>query len=113
MNTIILLKMLSETKWIADKTTLIRLYLALVKPKLDYDREAYGSASKTYLESSQSVQNAALRISLGAFNNSLIIAGSRLLLLDNFRGIHKMKYYLRAKANTEKTIFNKLNVHYE
>ena len=41
IKTVNLLKMLIGRKWRAEKTTLIRLYLALVTPKLDYGSEAY------------------------------------------------------------------------
>ena len=45
-----LLKVLSDTSWGADRTTLLKLYLSLVQSKLDYGCIIYGSARKSYLQ---------------------------------------------------------------
>jgi hypothetical protein len=65
-----LLRVVAHTDWGADSTTLLRLYHSVVRSKLDYGCVVYGSASTSYLESLdrvQKVQNAALRVCLGAF----------------------------------------------
>ena len=45
-----LLKLLSHKKWGADRASLLKLHLALIKRKLDYGYEAYSSACNTYLD---------------------------------------------------------------
>jgi ribonuclease HI len=67
-----LLRVVSNTDWGADSTTLLRLYRSLVRSKLDYGCVVYGSARDSYLQSLDRVQNAALRVCLGAFRTSPI-----------------------------------------
>ena len=51
-----LLKLLSNITWGADRKSLLRLYIALLKPKLDYGCEVYGSACTILLKSLQPFQ---------------------------------------------------------
>jgi hypothetical protein len=62
----------SHTDWGADSTTLLRLYHCLVRSKLDYGCIVYGSARDSHLQSLDRVQNAALRVCLGAFRTTPI-----------------------------------------
>ena len=80
-------KHLSHLTWGADRVSLLRLYITLVKPKLDYGCEAYSSASKSVLESLEPVHNAAIRIATGAFKSSPIIS------LNSNSGLKPLKYY--------------------
>ena len=107
-----LLKMLTGTKWSADKVMIIRLYLALIKPKLNYGSEANDSACKTYLKSLQPIQNAAIRTALGAVRSSSILsvhAESGLVYLEKYKDIKMMNYYLRTRANWDQAIWKNLN----
>jgi len=54
----------------ADCATLLKVYRSHVRSKLDFGCVVYGSARKSVLESLDRVQNAALRICLGAFRTS-------------------------------------------
>jgi hypothetical protein len=47
--------------------TLLKLYWSHVRSKPDYGSVVYGSAGSSYLQSLERVQNAALRVCLGAF----------------------------------------------
>jgi ribonuclease HI len=67
-----LLRVVSHTDWGADSTTLLRLYHSLVRSKLDYGCIVYGSARDSHLQSLDRVQNAALRVCLGAFRTTPI-----------------------------------------
>jgi hypothetical protein len=67
-----LLKVVAHKDWGADCATLLKLYRSLVRSKLDYGCIVYGSARDSYLQSLDRVQNAALRICLGAFRTSPI-----------------------------------------
>jgi ribonuclease HI len=72
LKTINLLRVVAHTDWGADSATLLRLYRALVRSKLDYGCIIYGSARKSYLQPLDRVQNLALRICLGAFRTTPI-----------------------------------------
>ena len=67
-----LLKVVAHTDWGADAATLLKLYRSHVRSKLDYGSIVYGSARGSYLQPLDRVQNAALRICLGAFRTSPI-----------------------------------------
>jgi len=64
------LRVVSSTDWGADSVTLLRLYRALVRSKLDYGCVVYGSASKSILRSLDPIHHAGLRISLGLFRTT-------------------------------------------
>ena len=65
-----LLKHLSHKNWGADRQSLLRLYIMLIKAKIDYGCEAYSSPSKTTLGNLDPIQNATIRIATGAFKTS-------------------------------------------
>ena len=67
-----ILRVLSHLSWGADRTSLLRLYRALIRSKLEYGAIIYGCASDKVLESLEPVHNAALRICTGAFRSSPI-----------------------------------------
>ena len=64
------LRVVGHTDWGADRTTLLKLYRALVRSKLDYACMIYGSARASYLKTLDSIHHAGLRICLGAFRTS-------------------------------------------
>ena len=57
-----LLKVLSHTSWVADRTTLLHVYRSLIRSKLDYGSLVYGSARKSYLQMLDTVHNQGLRL---------------------------------------------------
>jgi ribonuclease HI len=65
-----LLRVVAHTDWGADCATLLRLYRALVRSKLDYGCIVYGSARDSYIEPLDRIQNLALRVCLGAFRTT-------------------------------------------
>ena len=67
-----LLRTVSRLDWGADRETLLRLFRALVRSRLDYGSPIYGSARQSYLLKLKPVQNQGLRICLGAFRTSPI-----------------------------------------
>ena len=96
------LKHLSDLTWRADRVSLLRLYIMLVKPKLYYGCEAYSLASKLVLEALEPIHNAAIRIVTGAFKSSLIISlnsDSGLKLLKYYRGIRIINHLSRIYVN--------------
>ena len=65
-----LLRVLSNTSWGADRTTLLHLYRSLIRSKLDYGSIVYGSARKSYLQMLDTIHHQGLRLALGAFRTS-------------------------------------------
>ncbi|GFX26010.1 probable RNA-directed DNA polymerase from transposon X-element [Trichonephila clavipes] len=63
-------KVLANTRWGADRTSLLRLYRALIRSKLDYGCVVYSSACKSLLKILDPVHHQALRLCLGAFRTS-------------------------------------------
>lgn len=65
-----LLRLLSNTAWGADRSSLLWIYRAIVCSKLNYGSIVYGSARKTVLRRLDTVHHMGLRISCGAFRTS-------------------------------------------
>ncbi|GFR19628.1 putative RNA-directed DNA polymerase from transposon BS [Trichonephila clavata] len=65
-----ILKVLANTRWGADRTSLLRLYRALIRSKLDYGSVVYSSACKSLLKILDLVHHQGLRLCLGAFSTS-------------------------------------------
>ena len=108
------LRVISRINFGPDRKTLLRLYWALGKSKLDYGSQIYSSASTTVLETLNPVHNEALRICSGAFRSSpipslLVETGNP--PLDLQREEQCLRYLTRLESNQqymEET--NKLNV---
>ena len=64
-----LLKVLSNTSWGADRSTLLHLYRSLIRSKLDYGSIVYGSARKSYLQMLDTVHHQGLRFGFGSISN--------------------------------------------
>ena len=73
-----ILKCLSGQQCGADRTTLLRIYKALIRPILDYACQILDGPENKTVESLDSVQNACLRIATGALRTSPIMP----LLID-------------------------------
>ena len=65
-----ILKVVGHTDWGADQKTLLCLYRALVKSKLDYGCTVYGAASNSILKKLDPIHHQGLRIALGGFLTS-------------------------------------------
>ena len=66
------MKVLSDTSWGADRSTLLYLYRSLIRSKLDYGSIVYGSARKSYSQTLDPVHHQGLCLALGAFRTSPI-----------------------------------------
>ena len=60
----------AHLKWGGDRDTLLMIYRAIVRSKLDYGCIVYGIASNTNLQPLDSIHNSGLRLALGAFCTS-------------------------------------------
>lgn len=65
-----LLKTLSSQTWGADSTTLLRIYRALIRSKIDYGSISYSTAKKSVLKKLDTIHNTALRLAMGAYRTS-------------------------------------------
>ena len=101
-----ILRTLAHTTWGADRGTLLRLYRALVRSKLDYGCEAYSSATPTVLKMLDPVHNEALRICTGAFRSSPVqslYAESGEPPLSLHRDYMNLIYYARLQRTVTPT----------
>ena len=110
--TMAILKVLSHSKWGADRISMLRLYRALIRSKLDYGCQIYSSANARQLSKRDTVHNEALRISTRAFRsspiNSLYVEASE-PSLSGRRDRLIMQYFLRTKQRLNSAIFNLLH----
>ncbi|GBN45393.1 hypothetical protein AVEN_185227-1 [Araneus ventricosus] len=65
-----ILKDLSRTTWGADRTSLLRIYQAVILSSIDYGCMVYGSSRPTVLRRLDTSHHSALRICSGAFRTS-------------------------------------------
>lgn len=65
-----ILKCVCNTKWGADRDTLIHIYKSFVQSRLDYGSTVYASANEKTLLLLNTVLNLGARISIGAFRSS-------------------------------------------
>ena len=104
-----ILKVLFRTEWGADRTTLLKLYRALVTSKVDYGCIVYGSAYKTALAKLDPVHNQGLRLSLGAFRSSPVeslYVEAHEHPLEIRRDKLALHYILKLKANPENPAYD-------
>ena len=98
--TIAILNVLSHSKWGADRVSMLRLYRALIRFKLDYSCQIYSSANARQLSMLDPVHSEALRISKGTVRkspiNGLYVEASEPSLSDR-RDRLLMQYFLRTK----------------
>ena len=99
-----ILRVLAHYDWGADQSTLLHLYRALIRSKLDYGCIVYGSARKSYLQKLDPIQNNALRLCLGAFRSSPIeslYVEANELPLEYRRNKLTLQYGIKLKANRD------------
>ena len=72
MKALNILIVIGNTDWGADRKVMLRLYRYLVRSKLDYGCNVYGSARKSYLQMLDPIHNQGLRLCLGAFRTSTV-----------------------------------------
>ena len=65
-----LMRVVAHLKWGGDRVTLLMLYRAIVRSKLDNGCIVYGTASNTNLRQLDGIHNTGLRLALGAFCTS-------------------------------------------
>ncbi|GBM17941.1 hypothetical protein AVEN_111090-1 [Araneus ventricosus] len=76
-----ILKVLSKTSWGADRTSLLRIYQAVILSRIDYGCMVYGSTRPT-VRRLDTIHHSGLRICTGAFRTSPVYIISHQLPLD-------------------------------
>ncbi|GBN58402.1 hypothetical protein AVEN_95897-1 [Araneus ventricosus] len=84
-----ILKVLSKTSWGADRTSLLRIYQAVILSLIDYGFMVYGSARPTVLRRLDTIHHSGLRICTGAFRTSPV---ESLYIIS-----HQLPLYLRRQ----------------
>ena len=96
-----ILKVVGHTDWGADQKTLLSLYRALVRSKLDYGCIVYGAASNNILKKLDPIHHQGLQIALAAFRTSPVTslyAKAQEMSLKNRRKKLSMHYILKLKT---------------
>lgn len=88
-----LLKVLSHRSWGADRETLHRIYVSVVRSRLDYGCIVYGSARLSVLRKLDPVHHAGLRLVLGAFRTSPV---ESLYVECNEWSLQRRRFYASA-----------------
>jgi ribonuclease HI len=105
-----LLKVLSNTNWGAERTSLMKIYHAVIRSKLDYGCVVYGSARTSILQKLNTVHHLALRLCSGAFRTSPVES----LYVDCCeaplyvrRKVLSLQYYFRISSNIRHPLHNR------
>ena len=96
-----LIQVVAHLKWGGDRDTLLMLYRAIVRSKLDYGCIVYGTASNADLRQPDSIHNSGLRLALGAFCTSPVSSlytETNEAPLEERRLKLSMHYYLKTRA---------------
>lgn len=103
-----LLKVLANTRWGADFPSLLRVYRALIRSRMDYGSIVYGATRKSYLKALNTVHLQGIRLALGAFRTSpalsLYVEACE-PSLDDRRLILALQYVIKLKANSRNAAY--------
>lgn len=111
-----LLRILGNSKWGADRKTLLTLYRAFTRSQLDYGCGVYSSASESALNMLDPIHHTGLRIATGAFRssptNSLCVEANEPPLSFR-RNIFINNFILKTKAIQCSPFYNNINTQIE
>ncbi|CAL4075705.1 unnamed protein product, partial [Meganyctiphanes norvegica] len=99
-----IMRALSGTSWGANRECQLKIYNTMIKSKMAYGSQLLISASPSNLYKLEIVQNMALRIATGAWNNTHIPAlqcEANILPLDLYLHSQSIKYYYKVKTQKE------------
>ena len=103
-----IMRAISGTSWGAGRELLLSFYKAYIRSKLSYGAAATASACQTRQEILERIQNAAMRVALGARRTSPIIAmqtEANLISFKEYLKSHSLQYYYRKKAQEHQIPF--------
>ena len=102
------MKMLSHTSWGGDEYILLKIYIQLIREKLDYGATIYQSAKPNHKNIIDTTINANLRFAIGAFRSSPI-ESIRHLTLEPPCELKLIKQSLLYAANITRNADNLAN----
>ncbi|XP_055924518.1 uncharacterized protein LOC129956612 [Argiope bruennichi] len=97
-----IMKILSNLWYGAESSSLLKIYRALIRSKLDYGSAIYGSASKSTLRPLDTIHNQSLRLSIGAFRTSPVLSLYVVCnepSLEHRRNMLALNLFLRIKSD--------------
>jgi ribonuclease HI len=103
-----ILKMIKGTDWGADRATMVHLYKSIVRSKLDYCCQVYGSAKPSLLQKLDPIQNLAFRLATGALRTSPVaslLAEVNELPLEYRRIYMTVSYFTKLKSRPHSPAF--------
>ena len=103
------IKVVANSKWVADKITLLHLYHSLVRSKLDYGCIVNGSARTSYSKALDAIHHQGLRLYLGSFRISpvdILDVEANEPSLDLRRRKLTLQYIVKLKANIDNPAFD-------
>ena len=101
------LKIFCSSEWGGDTEILLQLYRSLIRSKLDYACQVYGSARKSYIKMLNPIQNQGLRLALGAYRTSpetSLHAEANELPLDLRRKKLSLQYAIKISSTPENPV---------
>ncbi|XP_058789072.1 uncharacterized protein LOC131663037 [Phymastichus coffea] len=106
-----ILSFLRSTWWGADPRSLLLLYTALIRLKIEYGGFIMSPCNDKLFKKLQKLQNSALRIAMGYMNSTpinVMIAESKIPYLQNRIEFNCLKYILKCMASNQTKIINNL-----
>lgn len=97
-----LLKKLSHSTYGSDRKTMLRIYHAIIKSKIDYACQAYADTSTKNIKALDAIHHTAIRLATGALRTSPIkslLCESSEYSLDLSRKILALRTYFHLKAD--------------
>ena len=99
-----IMRAISGTNWGANRELLLNFYKAYIRSKVTYGASAIASAADTRQKTLERIQNAALRVALGARKNSpataMQVEANMPPLHDHLKTL-SLQYYYRKKSQEE------------
>ena len=96
-----IMRAFTGTTWGADRDCLLKIYIALIRSKLAYGSQALLAASPTNLNKLEVIENTALRIATGAWNNTNIAAlhvEANIVPIKTYLEEQSLKYYFKLRS---------------
>ena len=96
-----IIKCIAGKDWGADRSTLLQLYISLIRPILDYNAFLFDDIATQKIDSLQIIQNDALRIVTGAFrttNTYNLHIDTNLPLLRQRRKLQLLRFFGRMSS---------------
>ena len=104
-----LMQVVAHLTWGGHRKTLLMLYRAIVRSKLDYGCIVYGTAQNTKLRQLDSIHNSGLRLVMGAFCTSPVSTEANEAPLEKCCLKLSMHYYLKTRACTSNQAYHVLH----